>query len=442
MRWLLLIIIVACGKHKTPRALDLNDNDGDQVVNELDEDKDLANIHALAPMKGALRYQHQNRNFEIGFATLRDLKTDSLSLLARAGIKKEEHFSEWSKLRLETVGEASLSGSKLFDVKLMFESSEGQASNVVIKIGNNVRILKEWKENMVIQMGRQELECVLKDKCHLGLIPKGWKAAGPIKDRTARVFFFDGERASVLYVSKKLKWEDFLERFSVHDPQTVQKESLFSPRDGQGPQWWTKDLGDGDKVLAYVPFDLLRIHFLKGLSESRSSIQRENGMSKKILRIEKNKNGRAYLFLRPKRTLRAFVSRKKEFTRQDGGGGREGNGSERYKCQNWIREIESEHEDTPDLNYLLSNLKIAADQRPVDLENIQEGQDEKGPFWMLTLGTGSSEVVFSLIDMPKNDLVITGIYRSSCQDPVESTPNTHPEAKFILETKAFIENLP
>lgn len=33
MKWFILIILFACGKHDEPKQLDLRDSDGDQVLN-------------------------------------------------------------------------------------------------------------------------------------------------------------------------------------------------------------------------------------------------------------------------------------------------------------------------------------------------------------------------------------------------------------------------
>ena len=63
MKWLILILFISCGKHESPSAIDLRDEDGDQILNYMEasqEQKHIANFETLGAIKGTLKIHHLN----------------------------------------------------------------------------------------------------------------------------------------------------------------------------------------------------------------------------------------------------------------------------------------------------------------------------------------------------------------------------------------------
>src|SRR5688500_15805550 len=98
MRWLMLFILIACGKHTAPPAKDLGDNDGDQILNYKDTDKYIADIEPMDKVKGTLRF-HQERTVEVGLSNEINFREDSLRFLVNSRLDKidQEGLSEWSR---------------------------------------------------------------------------------------------------------------------------------------------------------------------------------------------------------------------------------------------------------------------------------------------------------------------------------------------------------
>ena len=123
MKWLILLMLVACGKHEEPAALDFRDSDGDQVQNayESDFDKYIANVEKLGIIKGVLKFNTGKEIEEISFTNKIDLNEKTLKLIVsnEKRIKKEDYFSETSILRLEEVKNMPLE-AKQYSLQLEF----------------------------------------------------------------------------------------------------------------------------------------------------------------------------------------------------------------------------------------------------------------------------------------------------------------------------------
>ena len=58
MKWLLLILLVSCGKEEMPKAIDLRDADGDQIINaeEINDDVYIADFTPINEINGQLSF--------------------------------------------------------------------------------------------------------------------------------------------------------------------------------------------------------------------------------------------------------------------------------------------------------------------------------------------------------------------------------------------------
>ena len=107
MKWLILVLLISCG-HENPPARDVGDSDGDTIPNYLETDgalgKYVAEVSPFQEMKGELMFKVNYKPVNVQLSNQSNISDVAKKLLTKSleSMRKEEYFSEWSDLKVES----------------------------------------------------------------------------------------------------------------------------------------------------------------------------------------------------------------------------------------------------------------------------------------------------------------------------------------------------
>jgi hypothetical protein len=454
MKWLLLLALISCGNHEEPRALDLHDHDGDQVLNyeETDFDKYVANIEALGNVSGVLTF-NLNIPIEIKFSNKVNLEEKTLDLITinEDRLKSDDYFSEWTQLLLETSQEPIELKRTHYKVRIEFSSGSDKAGEIVLKKDKEIVSLGAWSQEMDLRIEANDLKAIISGKHSIFLrkfFPKTplfqTRPDDTIREKTYRVYLHDGNQSSILYVSKNLSFLDLQKLKGIESHQVKTEEEFIFRENIPLSGWYSREFSNGDKVLVKTDLEKLRSEFLKDYDHKKTALTRENGNA--LNAIEFNNFPKAKVFMKIRvgeMTVRTFREEKTDKSyRISGMGGREGNGPEEVVCTQYTRTINQEFHAQAGLDSFLENLSVPV----IHDASVTEQTDEKGIFWHMKLAPEQEKLVLSLLSKDPATYRVTGLYRVSCLGNYRgkfplSTVHTNDEGKLSYEVETFVEKL-
>lgn len=461
MRWLIFLLLFSCGKHESPKALDLRDSDGDQILNaeEGEVDKFIANIQDLGKVQGRIRFK-LNEWYEYPFSN-QPVNAEEMMVRNEKYLLSNDYLSEGRKIKINAHQKVSTTlNLNQYSVLIEFDDLKNKPEELLLIQDQRTISLGKWEQSMEVKLTVHELTALLNGKAHFSLLKKykhkiafSVPSDETIKEKTYRVYIYDGNKSEVLYVSKDLDFHTLLNHFKIKKIQeVVEDQFFFNPADVSTKGWYFRNFPNGDKVVSYSTIQDMKQTFLSHYAFRKISVLRDNGTSTSTMNLEKPENAAVYLRIRPTQILRTFVVRPKTETRRlGGGGGREGNGGDQYTCHLLYRDIQKETSVQPSFSDLLENINIAADGTDISEAFIastlfEEGQDENGLYWEIKINLPFKSLTIGFKDLPASTFVKGGLFSTSCnggQTPQTrlSGINTNPEGKFSLAIESYIEKI-
>lgn len=452
MKWLIVLILISCGKHEEPSALDYFDSDGDQKLNyeENELDKYIAHIESLGTVKGIIKFKVDEK-VVLNFNNKTDLESIVPKYMASndSRIKNKEYFSEWTTLRILNPINLNALKQEHYNVVLQFENSSDSAEEVILVNGEFITSLGKWSPSMELSLNADDLKLLASGKGALRIKKKFNKStffekdsSETIRSKTYRLFFDDGKNAQVYYVSHDLSFDDFQKHKGITAQNIQNEEEIFlRSHEIEKLRWYSRELSNGDKVLIYSNIEELWSFFKTLYTETRITIGREEGSAKNTLAFNQPEGAKIFMKIRPlSQITRTFVDITQEkIYIEGGGGGVHGSGSSRFPCMHYIRRIKQETQSLPDINDMLKNVPL---MQKVDLNlEILENQDEKGVFWNLKLKNApvGSKLEFSPTQS-KNSILI-GEINPRCPRRIEQTYQSNIEKELKFEVESYVEKI-
>jgi hypothetical protein len=458
MKWLLILLLVSCGKNKMPEAVDLNDNDGDQIPNhlEVDESKNIANFVPVDEVNGEMSFFLGNvvkQELILKISNKRDILAESLDILTRSELKQvpEEFFSEWSKITIELPVKLPELPDRIFDLNLSFLPSKSSPDYILLIKGQEYIKLGDFSPNMKLKLTMKDLDLLLKGDAHLAFgkrtMVQNYVDSQPIqqtiREKTYRVFLNDGDKASILYVAKDYSFNDFLKSRGLNNVINFQNINAFQYNELQA-QWFYRHLPTGDMVLVKTDQVSMLSSYLKNYKKIDFNLQRINGNQINSLQINKSPLAMVQLKIRPTQTKRTF----REY--QDRSLWMIGGGDSKWTCINYHRAIDSEVQVQPSMDEILSNLLfrlngVTASLAEVD-HSISMKDDENGQYLLVSLPKLPESLEVYLQTNANNTFVSTGQYDLNCPKgyPVRGSVSVVPtniEGHLTLTLEAYVEKL-
>jgi hypothetical protein len=438
----LLILMTACGVHKTPLEKDLNDSDGDSISNyqEVGIEKYLSRVEALPEIRGIMSFGSSR----ISVTNVRDLRNDSMDLLTwnQKLIQEEEIFYEWTKLRLRIDEEIPLIKKGIHEVILDFESGEISPVSLWLVKDSSRKNLGPWSPRLTLKLSAEQLSDIIKGKSHLAFsTPWLEKESLAIKNKTYQVFMHNGEKVQVHYVSKELSFEDFLKDHNILEAHEGHKFDFYSVTDQiDNEKWWRRQISSSQHVLIYAsPAELSR-SYKKSLTHKSRKLSRINGKGS-VITVKKPLEAKLYLDLSGYKTERKFrnESFKKKYSdyRFD----------IIYECKFHQTQIIGENRIKLDWKDFEQDVLIHIDGVKRHLEDVFEityQMSQEEPLWLLSLKIPATDIKIELTSRSSATFVNTGLYKRECvpgHGPEVNVKRSNTEGVFELSLETYVEKL-
>jgi hypothetical protein len=446
MKWLILLALVACGKHQEPAALDYHDSDGDQIQNykESDFDKYVANFESLGEVKGVIRFNTDKLN-EIRFTNQHDLDNNTMELMTanEKRIQTQDYFSEWSRVILQDKIVAPSLKLSQYSVQLEFVTGSDKPDEVLLVKGNTSLKLGDWAEVMKPSISSEDLTALSEGNAKLVLVKKFKKLKffdetdQTIKEKTYRVFYNDSKTTKIFYVSKELEFVSFLEMMKIKKYVPVTEDDyFFNSHLLNETNWYTRELVNGDKIIAKTSFDQLKTKFEQNYTYQKKVISRVNGDVSSVLELKNKPGAKVYLRIRSiQKTMRTF-NESVSSRREGGGGGREGNAGS-MMCHSYRRNITNEtlvHFDFNDVVTQMNHPEFFGQ------EEIYPEISENGLYFETKAELSNENVKLNFNPLPASTYVQSGEYRNNCM-PEARGQRTNTEGKLSLEVESLVEKI-
>ena len=444
MKWLILFALIACG-HEQPPVKDVADSDGDQVLNYLEEGDELrkytAEVKPFGEIKARLSFRNELSLVHVDLSNESHLSSASFRLLTiRAdNLRPEEHFSEWSKMRIMGPSPAVEVTDKVYEFTLRFVETSDKADSIELSGVS----LGTYRPVMKFHLSGNEVRDLLNGKIHLTLKRKQ-KTAFPtdftVRQRTYRVFWNDGHVAHVYYVSKELPFTKFITLKKIIQARNADELNGLGWADEE-KDWWYRDLGESDKVLVKASERDIATAREKNFDREKIILQRINGQSSKPIAMTKSAGARVILKIRGDKEIRGFRETVRKSTRS--GGHEEGP----MNCFHYERTIVSEKTSPLKSLDILKNLHVAADNKIFSLAEMKsmarESSDLQGPYLEIHLDVPSENIRVVLPGRAVSTFTRTGVYQWYCEAiPMKYGGEvTNDEGHFTLKMDTFIEKL-
>jgi hypothetical protein len=455
MKLLIMLLIISCGKHITPEALDLADADGDLISNHEEElrgsDKFIADIHQLQEIRGKMEFysdRFQSRKHLFYFSNIADLKSKTLEIFAHHKKLKvnESFFFEWSQLSFAQNSINELTES-FYDVYLKFDATSTPPNDLVLIKHEQVLKTYKWSSDMKIMLSAEMLQALIMGEAHFRIQTHLARKESSVKHQTYRVFYKDDEEAKVYYVSKKLPFTDFLNKMKIATHRSLDWDRLLFEKD-ETKHWYVRELNEVDKVVTYTSLKELKDSYLKGFTQLQTQIGRKNGRPFQQLDLHKPQSALLLINLRPqlvKRTFKDFVTSERHHA---GGGGKEGS-SYHYYIYYYQRIIQQEFSSRPSLEAFLNEIQIRLDGELLKNDQayqikVMETHDDQGLLWQISIAENCQQLQIAMPQRPAETYVPTGVYKIHHEEKPNVRVNpqyTNDEAEYSFHVEAFIEKL-
>lgn len=441
MKLLILLLIVACG-HKEPPAKDVGDSDGDHILNyqETALAKYVAETVPFGEVKGKLSFSIDTKLVEIGLSNQSDQALNAKKLLTRSAslLKLEDYYSEWSALRPLTSFTDKLTQLQ-YNVTITFDTQEKPAL-LVLTDGKAVTPIQKFSKRIDVVFYADELERILSGKFRLELRrteeTSSISAENTVRDRTYRVYIFDGRVGKVHYVSKEIEFEKYISFSGINESHDIIELKGFSATD-TADKWWSRSLGD-DKVLVYSNLKHLAKFQKAGFSKSEQSITRVNGKQGNLLQVTKAPDTKYVLKFRGARTMNKFREWRKDWHQ----GGARGEISE--DCHSLNREVNTT-QSLPFVKDMLGEMVLTSAEKTRTLNelmaSINEASDEQGKYYELVLEKTPETFTISFPTRANSTFQMTGAYYIDCIDIKRGGTPTNEEGQMQINVESFIEKI-
>ncbi len=443
MKWLILVLLFSCGQ-KNPPAKDVGDSDGDQVPNYLEagNEKYVAELIPFNKTQGTLSFKAEGKYFTLAVDNKNDLATKALTLLTKSDylIRAEDYFSELSILHVEKNSLIVPAGN--YDVVLSLESQD-PAEAVILTDGKAEVELGSYASRMEFRMSGEELQQTLTGKLQLRLDNQDespYSVESTVRDRTYRVYYFDGKLSKIHYVSNDLAFSDYLKLNKIHHSSDIKTFRGFSIAD-TNVVWWTRTLGK-DKVVVKTTLNSLADFHKTNFEKTNGVVSRRNGKPEKSFLVKKKPDSKYVVRIRGTKTQRTF----KENSRSWHQGGGRGEISE--DCREWNRTVSAEKSSAVTKDELFQSLIMDVNGKKLDikalLSDVTSGSDAEGDYLELAMDKTPAEFRVLLTTKASSSFVKTGVYKTLCSymsAPKYSGNDTNIEGQMELKLESFIEKI-
>ena len=453
---------MACGKHKSPPAVDLQDNDGDQIINEYERnefEKNVASITTIDEIRGVLRFT-DDQIVEIPISNLSNTHQNSMKLLVsdEKNLPFENYFSEWKKLRFLKKIDLKDFKHKSYTLYLNFEQNQIKPDELHLITNDQSRYLGPWSTEMKIILNNIELASLISGESFLSLEKKFFHqeyfpidSSQTIQQNTYRLFYKDQKNARVLYISKKYPIDKFLNASSITNYINLDETELFFMKiSNEANRWFLKNLPNGDKVVLFSSSKNIHAEFLNHFNQKKTTLFRSNGHPSSLFKLENSGDANIYLKIRATKMVRTFTERilKKDY--KEGGGGVNGNGGFRWSCSHYFRDIATETSIIPSFREVLDEMVLSSNGGVISLVEgpdliTQEEMDEKGPYLLLKIKQPHEKIQISLKSRAESTFVTTGQYRAHCDKGNSGSRHaayqTNEEGNLNIQIESYVEKI-
>jgi hypothetical protein len=446
MKWLILILVISCGQ-KNPPAKDVGDSDGDQILNYLEEngelDKFTANVKPFAEVKATLSFRQGTKLVTAELSNESNLHKISYSLLTKRAdlLKLEDHFSEWSRLRILATDAINDFPEKAYDMTLRFHTTTETPDHLdlgEVTLGNFLPVMK-------FHLSGTEISDFIRGRTAFTLKRAGMKVpyseSSTVKQRTYRVFWNDGKMTQVYYVSHELPFERFLKLKNIIQARNIEQKQGLGWTD-ENKDWWIRNLGEKDKVIIKASEKDISLEMEKNFTKDTQIVKRNNGRIEAIVRVIKSPQARLFLKLRGTKEVVHFTETTRRSRRA---AGRE---EELMRCLHWIRNINSNGETTVSSEEILKTLQVQTENKSFSPEELigmaYETLDEAGPYLEVLIDSGDQDVRITMPNRPASTYTRTGEYQWECDAMARRTvagPETNNESHFTTRVDTYVEKL-
>jgi hypothetical protein len=442
MKWLVLLLIVACG-HKEPPPQDVGDSDGDHVPNYLETNsalqKYVAEISPFTAIEGTLSFEVGQKSMQMQFNNNYDVSQNAMRLLTRSvpAILKEDYFSECSRLYpLTTELPKNLDG--IIHVSLSLTTKDSPSA-LFLSDGKSEYQLSAFAKNMDFRLSADELKKIFSGDMFLTLKKKemenDWSRESNVRQRTYRVYFYDGTSSRIHYVSHALDFQDYLKLSGIHESNELKSVSGFTS-DDQRVYWWTRRIGDNDIALVKASMKEIASYNVHNFTKTVSRIDRTNGKAGNLLTVKKDPATRFAVKLRGNRLMNIFNETSEEIREVAN------------RCVLYRRSVTPGKMMAATKEDILSQIEFRTNDHAMNLDDspysVSEGFDLDGHYIEVAFERTPEEFTLSLPDLPDSTFYSLGNYRTTCSFPGPEARPASPingEGQMVLTVESFIEKI-
>lgn len=448
MKFLILLALLAsCGKHEMPTAKDLGDSDGDQIRNEYDSDKDIANIVPLNELEADMSFISDTQKISMTLSNKQDLQELTRNYLVRSTqvLKLPDFFTEFTRLKVKVPKAIPEVTDDVIALTLRFPSSLKINGKLVLVAGDQKTDLGDWNEVKTVQLTKDQLNSVLKEEAYFAINNLYEKAKffiqtqeQTIAEKTNRVIFSDGKSTNIYYISKQLKYHDILKKFNIASYKLVDEENLLTTnKKSETPEWWVRQVNNSDIVIAKEDVRELALHYLKGFTKITKTISRVNGYPQAPLKIVRNKGEK--VLIKIKAVSHNVVFSKAEKTEGQRIGGRD---HDFWRCTYYSNVA------SPVTTTMVSrdqlNKSLSFNGFPINLSKDAYEMKTFTDSWEMNFVPSEDTISLNLEALPAEEYVQEGLYASKCVGATEPKvkPNLQvPERSMDIEIEAYVEKI-
>lgn len=444
MKWFIFLILIACG-HQEPKEVDLQDADGDLIANayEVGPDRFISEIKPLDKIHATLVIStpgHENINVQL--TNISAVKDDAIRALGENVIMGDPpFFVEHSNLHVVRPV-PPLPPAEHYTVTIKFDAqSESFHTLALSHLGERMNSFP-WSRNLELYLGHKTVQEILMgnmvidlDRTHEETLIKE-----RVKERTYRVLMYDGNETKVFYVSQSLPFRTFIELQNLDSPPRNVLEGKLTWMNDQTFGWWFREDNPKEKVVFYGSSREVKLAYLQGLESQHVLLERKEGESQNILRMNFAEKKTHKLFV----TISSLGQRIRSFSENTHT--RSWGGERDYHCNLILRSVSGESQPLITEAALYENLNLKLDGEQVELENVTRHLVMKSTSsgtisWDLGLEIEASEMEISLRASPAG-LGAQGVTWTNCSKHYAQV-NAQPisiESYFGLSMNAYVEN--
>lgn len=439
MKWLILILLCACGKHDEPKQLDLRDSDGDQVLNyqESTLEKYVAFHDVLGPVKGTIKI-YGEKLINISFTNQVGEDSGLKLAVTRNEMIEKDYFTEWSKLRLDS--NDILNESKtLLKVELLTDSTSDSPDEVILKRAGSHILLGRWSQYMTLQLSTDDLNSLLTGKSHFLFRKKPKQTqysdvdtTETIRTKTYKVLIYEGQKTKFLYVSKELPIQSLLKQLGIKEYKNLQENEIFFYEESDLVSWFVREV-EGKYFIVKSSGKELKEFFLTNFTKKNIHLKRENGFPSNEVKFQNIGSSRIYF------KMRNVVQKQNSFGERIEKR-RHGSHEDKWECLHYLRFITQENIHPKLINEILPEIQLSGNVG-IMLEQI----DEKGQFTLGEIENALPDATLRLSPLPASTFIVTGEYQNSCGANAnrgrDASFNTNSEAYLGLDIETYVEKI-